>query len=40
MIRLGTIGTSWITAQFIEAAQQSGLYQVRATYSRSVNSAR
>lgn len=39
MIRLGTIGTSWITAQFIEAAQASNLYHVRAVYSRQAEKA-
>lgn len=40
MIRLGTIGTSWITAQFIEAAQASNMYHVRAVYSRQADKAR
>ncbi len=34
-LRLGTIGTSGITEQFIEAAVQSGEYSLEAVYSRS-----
>lgn len=39
MIRLAVIGTNWITDQFIEAALESGLYQLSAVYSRSLASA-
>ncbi|MDN6296240.1 MAG: Gfo/Idh/MocA family oxidoreductase [Alkalibacterium sp.] len=36
---LGTIGTSMITEQFVEAAKESGLYTYRAVYSRHMNTA-
>ena len=29
-LRLGTIGTSWITEQFIEAAIETGKYRLEA----------
>lgn len=32
---LGTIGTSWITNSFIEAALDTGLYQLNCVYSRN-----
>ncbi|BDR59467.1 Gfo/Idh/MocA family protein [Xylocopilactobacillus apicola] len=32
--KLGVIGTSWITSQFIEAAQAKGQYELTAVYSR------
>ena len=35
MLRLGTIGTSWITDEFIRGAKDSGLWDLRAVYSRS-----
>src|SRR5699024_9366574 len=35
MLQLGTVGTNWITEQFIYAAKDSGLYQLAAIYSRS-----
>ncbi len=31
---LGTIGTNWITKQFIQAAKQTGQFQLAAVYSR------
>lgn len=38
-LRLGTIGTSWITTQFIEAALDSQHYTLEAVYSRSIDKA-
>lgn len=35
MLRLATIGTSWITGELIRGAQDSGLWQLEAVYSRS-----
>src|SRR5699024_12556065 len=32
---LGTIGTSWITDRFIDAALETDLYQLNCVYSRS-----
>ncbi|USS85579.1 Gfo/Idh/MocA family oxidoreductase [Fructilactobacillus myrtifloralis] len=34
MIKLGTIGTNWITERMIEAAHATGEYQLTAVYSR------
>ncbi|WP_312066723.1 Gfo/Idh/MocA family protein, partial [Leuconostoc lactis] len=34
MIKLGTIGTNWITKMFIEAALQTGEYELTKVYSR------
>ncbi|GAX08763.1 oxidoreductase [Secundilactobacillus silagincola] len=39
MINLGIIGTNWITQQFVEAAQTSGLYQLTGVYSRHQDTA-
>ncbi|WP_125711277.1 Gfo/Idh/MocA family protein [Lacticaseibacillus porcinae] len=33
---LGTIGTNWITKQFIQAAEQTGQFELAAVYSRHV----
>ncbi|MDZ7835107.1 MAG: Gfo/Idh/MocA family oxidoreductase [Alkalibacterium sp.] len=38
-LRLGTIGTSGITEQFIEAAKQSGEYTYQGVYSRHMSKA-
>lgn len=38
-LRLGTIGTSWITEQFIEAVLDTGKYSLEAVYSRTENRA-
>lgn len=35
-LRLGVIGTSWITAQFIDAAYESEQYELTAVYSRTL----
>lgn len=39
MLHLATIGTSWITEQFIEAALETGYYALSAVYSRTVERA-
>ena len=39
MIKYATIGTSWITEQFIEACRQEGSYQLNKVYSRSMDKA-
>lgn len=39
-MRLGTVGTSWITNSFIEAAQLSGKLQLTSIYSRSIEKAK
>lgn len=38
-LKLGTIGTSWITEQFIEAALMSNMYSLEAVYSRTEDKA-
>ena len=38
-LKLGTIGTSWITEQFIEAAVMTGKYSLEAVYSRTEEKA-
>ncbi|PWF99930.1 Gfo/Idh/MocA family protein [Levilactobacillus bambusae] len=35
MLKLGTIGTNWITQQFVEAATESGEYTLTSVYSRT-----
>ncbi len=39
MIKLAIIGTNWITEQFIDAAKQTGEYQLAAVYSRNLGTA-
>ncbi|SES73539.1 Gfo/Idh/MocA family protein [Thorsellia anophelis] len=39
MLRLAIIGTNWITHKFVEAALSTGLYQLKAIYSRNKDSA-
>lgn len=39
MIKLATIGTSWITKQFIEAVLKTGKYTVTKVYSRNLRKA-
>ncbi|WP_283679117.1 Gfo/Idh/MocA family oxidoreductase [Lentilactobacillus sp. Marseille-Q4993] len=39
MIKLGTIGTNWITDKFIDAAKNSKKYELAAVYSRSETKA-
>jgi predicted dehydrogenase len=39
MINLGTVGTGWITATFIEAAKLSGKLSLAAVYSRTLDKA-
>ncbi|MFL2127631.1 Gfo/Idh/MocA family protein [Ruoffia sp. FAM 26255] len=40
MINVGTIGTSWITEQFIKASQLTNLYKIKGIYSRSAYRAK
>lgn len=40
MIKFATIGSNWITEKFIDAALQTGQYQLTAIYSRDINKAR
>lgn len=40
MIRFGTIGTSWITEEFIRCGRQVGGFSLAAVYSRSEETAR
>ncbi|MDT2660836.1 Gfo/Idh/MocA family oxidoreductase [Enterococcus hulanensis] len=39
MINLGIIGTNWITDQFVQAAHETGKYQLVAVYSRRLETA-
>ena len=39
-LRLGTIGTSWITDSFIEAALESEKYTLQCVYSRGAEKAK
>ena len=39
-LRLGIIGTSWITNQFVDAAIKTGLYEMTGVYSRTVEKAK
>ena len=39
MLRLGIIGTSWISQEFINAAHQTGHYHLQAVYSRKMKTA-
>ena len=39
MLRLGIIGTSWISHEFINAAHQTGHYHLQAVYSRKMKTA-
>ena len=40
MLKLGIIGTNWITQQFIDAAQASGAWQLTTVYSRQLARAK
>ncbi len=40
MINIGTIGTSWITEEFLRAAQLTNLYHLKGVYSRSADSGK
>ncbi|MFC6201159.1 Gfo/Idh/MocA family protein [Lactiplantibacillus nangangensis] len=40
MLKLGIIGTNWITQQFIDAAHESGEWQLTTVYSRHLARAR
>ncbi|MCP0887315.1 Gfo/Idh/MocA family oxidoreductase [Ligilactobacillus sp. WILCCON 0076] len=39
MIKLGVIGTNWITQRYVEAAEQTGLWQLTSVYSRTLEKA-
>lgn len=39
MLRLGIIGTSWISHEFIKAAHETGHYHLEAVYSRNRQTA-
>lgn len=39
-LRLGIIGTNWITNQFVDAALETGLYEMVGVYSRTVEKAK
>lgn len=39
MIKLGIIGTNWVTQQFIDAVNDSGQYDLRSVYSRHIDTA-
>ena len=39
MLKLGIIGTSWISHEFITAAHQTGHYHLQAVYSRKMKTA-
>lgn len=39
MLRLGIIGTSWISQEFIKAAHVIGRYRLQAVYSRNIETA-
>ncbi|MFP7299163.1 Gfo/Idh/MocA family protein [Neobacillus niacini] len=39
-MNLGTVGTGWITASFIEAAKLSGKFNLKAVYSRTADKAK
>ena len=39
MLKLGIIGTSWISHEFIKAAHQTGHYHLQAMYSRKMKTA-
>lgn len=40
MLKLGIIGTNWITQQFIDAAAASGEWQLTSVYSRHAETRR
>lgn len=40
VLRLGIIGTNWITNQFIDGAIKTGLYKMTGVYSRTVEKAK
>lgn len=40
MIKLGIIGTGWISDQFIEACAKTGMYQLTTVYSRTLQKLR
>lgn len=40
MIKLGIIGTNWISEKFVEAALSTGLFELYAVYSRKIETAK
>ncbi|WP_219335167.1 Gfo/Idh/MocA family oxidoreductase, partial [Oenococcus oeni] len=40
MIKLGLVGTHWITAQFAQAVLETGKYEISAIYSRNKENAK
>lgn len=40
MLKLGIVGTNWITDQFIAAANESGCYMLHSVYSRKLETAK
>ena len=40
MLNVGTIGTSWITEQFIQALKLTRRYHIKGIYSRNAKNAR
>lgn len=40
MLRFGTVGTSWITEEYIHGAKDSGLWELSAVYSRTEDKGR
>lgn len=40
MITVGTIGTSWITEEFIKAAKLTNMYRLKGVYSRSIDNGK
>ncbi|MDN2453508.1 Gfo/Idh/MocA family oxidoreductase [Lactobacillus sp. UCMA15818] len=39
MLKLGVIGTGWITKQFVEAARENGSWELTSVFSRSIEKA-
>ncbi|SUP59526.1 Uncharacterised protein [Weissella viridescens] len=40
MLKLGVIGTNWISKMFVEAAETTGRYQLTSVYSRRESTGR
>ncbi|GAM55136.1 possible oxidoreductase [Vibrio ishigakensis] len=38
MINLAVIGTNWITEKFVQAAHETGCFNLKAVYSRQLES--
>lgn len=39
MLKLGVIGTGWISKQFVEAIQENGSWELTSVFSRSIEKA-